>query len=300
MCARTSTAVQHSDQRHRGFTLVELLVVIAIIAALVSILLPALNKTRDAANKIACASNLRQMAIAATMYISDNKGVLFRGRGGNTMSAFDYHLTPPGVANEDFATFYAVYLRGTLARDPTAIRLDVRNKTAKVFTCPSNPRSTNDARYNYIQCLFSADDYKMTQLKARSVARRFTQYFPYGPALFSDVIFPTHGGGTAFRKSFTNHINPNRKGGAAGGNVSHLDGSVVWYDYDASLSPNYPSFVGPLGMGGFNEIAWPSSAIPMRLDNTTNKIYDTYYAPSGWNTVLARTYTRTCDFLPPP
>ncbi len=57
----------------RAFTLVELLVVIGIISVLVAMLLPVLNRVRDAANNTACQSNLRQIYLASEMYALDNR-----------------------------------------------------------------------------------------------------------------------------------------------------------------------------------------------------------------------------------
>ena len=61
-------------RRRRGFTLVELLVVIGIIALLVSILMPALTRARDHANRAKCLANIRQLSNAWYMYANENKG----------------------------------------------------------------------------------------------------------------------------------------------------------------------------------------------------------------------------------
>lgn len=81
--------------QHRGFTLVELLVVIAIIGILVGLLLPAVQAAREAARRMSCGSNIRQIALALQNYESAYKrfpmGVNYgSARGRQQLHAYHY------------------------------------------------------------------------------------------------------------------------------------------------------------------------------------------------------------------
>lgn len=71
--------------KKQRFTLIELLVVIAIIAILAALLLPGLNRAREAGKAISCANNLRQMNFAFSGYATENKGMLvpFSAKSGS-------------------------------------------------------------------------------------------------------------------------------------------------------------------------------------------------------------------------
>src|SRR5581483_8213623 len=64
-----------SQQGRAGFTLIELLVVLAILGILIALLMPAVQKVRETANRMTCASNLRQLALACIHYENSYKSL---------------------------------------------------------------------------------------------------------------------------------------------------------------------------------------------------------------------------------
>ena len=127
MSKRTS-ATNRESAAATAFTLIELLVVIAIIAILAALLLPALARAKDKGRQAACFSNMRQVALAARLYMGDYDGSMFHhhewwvlddGTQVENLPTDPSGLSGGGMGNSQaekpWVIFFAPYLQNRLA-----------------------------------------------------------------------------------------------------------------------------------------------------------------------------------------
>jgi prepilin-type N-terminal cleavage/methylation domain-containing protein/prepilin-type processing-associated H-X9-DG protein len=146
------TRQTNGTPRRWGFTLIELLVVIAIIAVLIGLLLPAIQKVREAANRLQCQNNLKQLGIAMHNYHSA-LGLLPPQTAKNLNSCcygtWQMEILPY-VEQENLWNLYTNY-GGNASTGPTyeqKSNLLVTSQRLKMFTCPSDlPNAPKSASY---------------------------------------------------------------------------------------------------------------------------------------------------------
>jgi len=134
-----------SRSPRQGFTLIELLVVIAIIAILIGLLLPAVQKVREAAARMQCTNNLKQLGLACHDYASANSDAFPAAYNPTTGQQVFCELLPYLEQGNVYKEF------GTPADVATAGQGSAPNWTAsavvlKGFACPSDPTYGNGQR----------------------------------------------------------------------------------------------------------------------------------------------------------
>jgi prepilin-type N-terminal cleavage/methylation domain-containing protein/prepilin-type processing-associated H-X9-DG protein len=276
-----------NQNQRRGFTLIELLVVIAIIAILAALLLPVLAKAKGKARRMTCVNNLKQWAMAESMYLDDNNQTFPRTKipdgtpgaaGGYNednptwTDLADFYDTKPSQGMDAWFNALPPYIKSqplyVYATENSVDGKDAYNNGTSIYQCPSaiidplvNPSIRVVFQYGMNSQGLAHAPANVTNLKVAMVKTPSSfVVFSEGRTLISETPFY---GNTEKETDickpnvYTTALSSRHDQGAV---ITFMDGHASYYKYSYACSNEVSKAADP----GDGDIQWAADGVPVQ------------------------------------